>query len=105
MATNIEQLSIKRRKMLIGFTTGFTFFFFALIFNHFALQWNLPKIYEILFTLFGLLSWGIGSFHLIRMLGYRKHLKKSPELNAALNGQRLCPVAPFQTDRFQKRGY
>lgn len=87
MIPNIEKLSIRRRKMLMGFSFGFGFSLIAFFLNSVSSKSVGFSNFEIIILLFAILGWIFWSYYLIRIMYYNKKIKQDPQLSASLNDE------------------
>ena len=87
MISNIKNLSIRRRRMLLGFSFGFGFSFIAVFLNILSLSLSDLTRLQILFFIIGFLGWLVWIYYLIRILNLQQSIKSDPEQAAALNDE------------------
>jgi hypothetical protein len=87
MISNVENLTIRRRKMLIGFSFGFSFSLIAVFISSISSTSIVFSNYRSLFLILALFGWIFWFYNLIRILNYQRKIKKDPKLSETLNDE------------------
>jgi hypothetical protein len=87
MISNVENLTIRRRKMLIGFSFGFSFSLIGVFLSRISSTSIVLSNYRPIFLLSALFGWIFWLYNLVRILNYQKKIKKDPKLSETLNDE------------------